>query len=300
MAMERENTSTNQNPVLAVFKTTELCEHILLNLNIYELSRAKSVCRRFSEVINGSLPLQQILFLSPRSSKIIYAILTTEPSRKLLIGSKTADHSGTAHHHASGDPTSGVIIYEKYPALQVESWSNNENLLARAIGAYAFKMHMSSGMSTAVDPIVVFSSMAHDSVLHKTYISQPPVKYILGNVGNYCHESLDVEISDEHGITFGHLHKAMTEFMDLDDKDLGFRNSKNARGLLVSFDGGVPVNAKGQRVLESLDSREVILGKDAQNDRGVAYEGNTDEDAGYNKKPSYSPWWKLFNCQHKY
>jgi uncharacterized protein GlcG (DUF336 family) len=61
-----------------------------------------------------------------------------------------------------------------------------------------------------------------------------------------------------------------------------------AERLLVSFNGGVPVNAKEQCALESLGSREVILGTDAQNDRDVAYEGKT---KGH-EKPGHCPWFQ--------
>jgi hypothetical protein len=293
LAMKRDKSHTDKSSILIVFTTPEPCEHILVNLNIYELSRAKSVCRQFSEVINGSPLLQQALFLSPRSSKTICTTLTTEPSRKLLIGPKTADHPGTVQHHASGDPMSEVVIYEKHPALQVEFWPIKGDLLVGAIGAYAYEMRENTGMSAAVNSIVVVSRMTQDSVLHKTYISQPPVTHIHGSVGNSKRPSLHIDISDEHGITFGHLHEGMTDSMALDDGDEtpGVRNSRFAKRLLVSFNGGVPVNAKEQRALESLGSREVTLGTDAQNDRDVAYEGKTKE----HKKPGHCPWfdWRV-------
>jgi hypothetical protein len=79
MAIERAKSHMDKSSVLVVFTMPELCEHILVNLNIYELSRAKRVCCQFSEVINGSPLLQQAFFLSPRSSKTICATLTTEP-----------------------------------------------------------------------------------------------------------------------------------------------------------------------------------------------------------------------------
>jgi hypothetical protein len=275
---------------LAVFTTPELCEHILINLDIYNLSRAKSVCRQFSEVINGPPLLQQNLFPSPRSSQTICATLTTEPSRKLLIGPKTAVHPGTVRHPADGDPISQVVIYEKHPALQVEFWPTKGDLLVRAIGAYAFEMRK-IGMSAGVNSIVAISRMTQDSVLQKTYICQPPVRRIRGSFGNSERPKLHIDISDEHGITFGHSHKAMMDFMPLyddDDDATVVRNSRFAIRLLVSFDGGVPVNTKEQRVLESLGSREVILGKDADNDRDVAYEGKTKE----HKKPGHLPWFQ--------
>jgi hypothetical protein len=233
MAIERAKSHMDKSSILVVFTTPELCEHILVNLNIYELSRAKRVCRQFSEVINGSPLLQQALFLSPRSSKTVCATLTTEPSRKLLIGPKTADHPGTVQHHeiipvpSSGDPVSEVVIYEKHPALQVEFWPTKWDLLVRAIAAYAFEMRQ-IGRSAAVNSIVAVSRMTRDSVLHKTYIPQPPVTQIRGNVGNFKHRSLHFDISDEYGITFGHLHEAMKNFMalDKDNETLGITNSR--------------------------------------------------------------------------
>jgi hypothetical protein len=109
--MERKNTREKENPVHNVVNTSELCERILKYLPTVDLSRSKRVCRRFSEVIDWSLVLQENLFLRARLNNVLCATLATKPMPELLIGLQSMPDS-----HAK-EVAGEVIIYEQHPAF---------------------------------------------------------------------------------------------------------------------------------------------------------------------------------------
>jgi hypothetical protein len=283
MAMERDNTHVDRNPIMKVFKTPELCEQIMIDFDIHKLSRAKRVCRAFNLAINGSPILQRILFASPRSdttATTLWVTLTTEPreSRQvLLIGPKTEDHPSTIVVKSA--PTSVVAIHEKHPILSVQFWRRSKKFLARDIAGWANRARCDYFKGVGADVLDVVSKMSLSSALHGMYICQPPVKHMWCRMGNMWRRERTVEIRDDGGITFGHLHQALTEFGDGGVVDTDWYGYTKTSGIFdVRSNGVVPVSGIEQRDLESLGPCKVIWGprwiSDPRMDDDIVFDGH--------------------------
>jgi hypothetical protein len=238
------------NPVHDVFNTFELCENILSYISTYDLSRAKRVSRHFGEVIERSPRLQRNLFQEPRTSTTLSATRTTRvpgttrPSLVLPLGPSTGNHSVTTD--PKGNPTKGVVIYEKHPALQRHGWRQGKKTPARYVGYRANDIRASTPLRTNVIDRV--SSMSQDSALHNTYICQPPVTHILVAIGSEWFGMDHLDIHDDSGITFGHLRKVLTEFKRGGTIDpFWHHDTRPVTTFDVHFYGGLPVDSEHQR-----------------------------------------------------
>lgn len=91
---------------LRVLGTTELLEHILLDVGPHTLLRSQRTCRKFLDTIQGSLQLKRVLYLAPDQEK---PLSTTYGVNPLLI-----DHGGNAYTNIHGDPLSFRLTRSKF------------------------------------------------------------------------------------------------------------------------------------------------------------------------------------------
>jgi hypothetical protein len=218
--MERDNTREKENPVHKVFNTSELCERILTYLPFFDLKRSKRVCRRFGEVIDWSLVLQENLFLRARLDNILCATLTTEPSRELLIRLRFKPNS-----HAT-KVAGEAIIYEQHPAFP-QIWCpsvGRRTPLVEHVGATILATR-----KARLDSFREFDYIGRSGVhkflkcltrvgpnAEKTYICQPPIQdfRITYSPSSSSARTIFVDIHDVGGITFGAVQRAARRLVE--------------------------------------------------------------------------------------
>jgi hypothetical protein len=141
--------------------TTELCEQILGHLSCTELCRAKRVCKRFRDVIDDTLMLQQKLFLKPYNEALPEGPVKTNDPWHSMYNFHPLLTSNIAPNPQSD--------------FRIELWPLRDHD-PNDIRIY------SGGTFPSMDRLIQTfedaSGVSDDSSLHKMYLSNPPLKEI--------------------------------------------------------------------------------------------------------------------------
>ena len=210
IASKRARKSAPIEKLLGIF---ELCEQVLDYLSMYDLLRAKQICRAFKTIIGNSHLLQKTLFLVPDLPRPKLAIST---SGTLLSGTRAAQHIAAAQ--AAGERETGEFTCcILHPVLQLDP--DSYRVLGfvkkyRGMVEYAADRFHRPTFCT-VDSVVVCDFIwswtekgSKPSGLDNMLVTQPPVTslhiVVLGIGKRSCHAA-DKTV----GVTFGDVFKTM-------------------------------------------------------------------------------------------